>query len=189
MKLGENILKLRKQKGLSQEELGEQINVTRQTISNWELNETAPNPEQLKLLSKVLNVSVDELIDNDIKGVIEQKVSNTEKLAGLIIKILKVIGVLFVVFLIIDIIAFITFAMFRKNQVVNHTESIEMSCYQNNKEYLIEIGSDGYFNCSNCSKELQKELKNKYIDFGDLSETENNINNYFKNKNGTCEID
>jgi len=35
MKLGENILKLRKQHGLSQEQLGERVNVTRQTISNW----------------------------------------------------------------------------------------------------------------------------------------------------------
>ena len=49
--LGENILKLRKSKGLSQEQLGEKVQVTRQTISNWELGETSPNPEQLKLLS------------------------------------------------------------------------------------------------------------------------------------------
>lgn len=66
MKLGDNILKLRKQQGLSQEELGELVNVTRQTISNWELNETSPNPEQLKLLSKALNISIDDLINNEI---------------------------------------------------------------------------------------------------------------------------
>ena len=67
MKLGENIFKLRKRSGLSQEQLGERINVTRQTISNWELGETSPNPEQLKLISKELNVSIDELLDNDIQ--------------------------------------------------------------------------------------------------------------------------
>ena len=55
MKLGDNISKLRKKKGLSQEELGERIGVTRQTISNWELGETGPNPDQLKLLSKELS--------------------------------------------------------------------------------------------------------------------------------------
>ncbi len=65
--LGERILKLRKQNGLSQEQLGEKVNVTRQTISNWELNETAPNPEQLKLLSKSLNISIDDLIGNNIE--------------------------------------------------------------------------------------------------------------------------
>ena len=64
MKLGENIFKLRKEYNLSQEQLAEKINVTRQTISNWELGETAPNPEQLKLLSKTLKVSIDELLNN-----------------------------------------------------------------------------------------------------------------------------
>ena len=67
MQLGNNIQTLRKKKGLSQEKLAEKINVTRQTISNWELGETAPNPEQLILLSKELNISIDELVGNDAK--------------------------------------------------------------------------------------------------------------------------
>ena len=44
MKLGDNILKLRKDCKLSQEQLAEKVDVTRQTISNWELCETSPNP-------------------------------------------------------------------------------------------------------------------------------------------------
>ena len=108
MKLGENILKLRKQQGLSQEQLSEKINVTRQTISNWELGETSPNPEQLKLLSKVLKVSIDTLLDNEIKEELMKKVSNTEQLASLIIKILKVLGIIFIVYIIIIIIGLIT---------------------------------------------------------------------------------
>jgi transcriptional regulator with XRE-family HTH domain len=71
MKLGENIYRLRKAKGLSQERLAEEINVTRQTISNWELGETAPNPEQLILLSKEFAVSIDELVGNEF--VLSQK--------------------------------------------------------------------------------------------------------------------
>lgn len=94
MKLGANIF--RKEKKFSQEQLAERVGVTRQTISNWELGETSPNPEQLKLLSKNLNISIDELLDNDINTILAEKVSNTEKLAGLIIKILKIIGVLFI---------------------------------------------------------------------------------------------
>ena len=58
MQLGENILKLRKDLKLSQEQLAEKVDVTRQTISNWELGETSPNPEQLKLLSKTLIVTL-----------------------------------------------------------------------------------------------------------------------------------
>ena len=64
MQLGNNIYILRKEKGLSQEKLAEKINVTRQTISNWELGETSPNPEQLILLSKALKRSIDELVGN-----------------------------------------------------------------------------------------------------------------------------
>lgn len=90
MKLGNNIFKSRKDCKLSQEQLAEKVDVTRQTISNWELGETSPNPEQLKLLSKALNVNIDELLNNDIKQVLVEKVNNTEKNAEIIIKILKV---------------------------------------------------------------------------------------------------
>ena len=187
MKLGEKILELRKKNRLSQEQLGEKINVTRQTISNWELGETSPNPEQLKLISKELNVSIDELLDNDIQSVLVEKVSNTEKLAGLIIKILKIIGIAFLIFLIIDIIVFILFVGIRKSSITSVGQSVEIMCTLNEQDYIIEVGSDGYFNCSNCSKELQKELKDNYIDFGDIEKTSNNVIDYFKNNNGLCE--
>lgn len=107
MALGQNILKLRKKTGLSQEELAEKVGVTRQTISNWELEETAPNPNQLKLLSKTLNVSVDDLIDNDLQNVVLSKLKITEKQTKTIKKILKVFLIGFITLLIIDIIAFI----------------------------------------------------------------------------------
>ncbi len=109
MSLGEKILELRKKCGYSQEQLGELIDVTRQTISNWELNETSPNPEQLKLLSKVLKVSIDDLLNNDIQNIVVEKVSNTEKLAGMTIKAVKFLGILFLILLVIDIISFFIF--------------------------------------------------------------------------------
>ena len=109
--LGENILKLRKKNGLSQEQLGEKINVTRQTISNWELGETAPNPEQLKLLSQSLNISIDELLDNDINSSMKEKIINIEKTANIGIKVMKFIGIAFAIMLIIDIISFILFML------------------------------------------------------------------------------
>ncbi len=103
--LGENILRLRKEANLSQEALGDIIGVTRQTISNWELEETAPNPEQLKLLSKAFNVSADDLLNNDIQNIIVKKVSDTEIVVNAIMKVLKVIGIAFVAFVIIIAIA------------------------------------------------------------------------------------
>ncbi len=113
MTLGENIYTLRKKTGLSQEQLGEQVKVTRQTISNWELNETSPNTEQLKLLSKAFNISIDELLDNDIKTILVEKISNTEKLAGMVIKILKIAGIVFAGIFTIDLLALILFVLFR----------------------------------------------------------------------------
>ena len=84
MSLGENILKQRKKLGLSQEQLGFEIDVSRQTISNWECEETAPNPKQLVALSKLFNMSVDALLDNETgeKEILMNKVSNTERLAS-----------------------------------------------------------------------------------------------------------
>lgn len=189
MLLGEKILELRKKKSLSQEQLGQRLNVTRQTISNWELGETSPNPEQLKLISKELNISIDELLDNDIKPVLVEKVSNTEKLAGLVLRVLKYLGIIFIVITAIDIISLIVFSNVKSNDRVDTNEVIEstLECSINNNDYLITIKNDGYFNCSNCSKKLKKELKDNYIEFNDINKSTNNIIDYFKNNNGTCE--
>ena len=107
MMLGKKILDLRKKNGLSQEQLGEKVNVTRQTISNWELGTTSPNPEQLKLLSKAFNISIDQLLDNDLQKVELSKIKISEKQTKTMKKILKWILITFITILIIDIIAFI----------------------------------------------------------------------------------
>ena len=79
MELGKNINTLRKEKGFSQENLAEKVNVTRQTISNWELGETSPNPEQLILLSGALDKSIDELVGNDIKHILTEECGSNKK--------------------------------------------------------------------------------------------------------------
>ncbi len=53
---------LRKQKGLSQDELGGKLNVSRQTISKWELGETTPELEKLIALGDFFEISLDELV-------------------------------------------------------------------------------------------------------------------------------
>ena len=62
--LGEKIYDYRKKNAMSQEALAEKLGVARQTVSNWETGETSPKPEQLKQLSQLFNVSIDELLDN-----------------------------------------------------------------------------------------------------------------------------
>ena len=61
------LLKLRTEKGLSQEELAEKVMVTRQAVSRWETGETTPNTETLKLLSKLYDVSINTLLGSPNK--------------------------------------------------------------------------------------------------------------------------
>ena len=62
METKEIILKLRTDKGLSQEALAEKICVTRQAVSRWETGETIPSTETLKQLSKLFDVSINTLL-------------------------------------------------------------------------------------------------------------------------------
>ena len=58
----EILLDLRAKHGLSQEQLAEQVHVTRQAVSRWETGETVPNTETLKLLSRLFDVSINTLL-------------------------------------------------------------------------------------------------------------------------------
>ena len=62
MTFGEKLFKLRKERGLSQEALAEQVNTTRQAISKWENNQGFPETEKLMLLSNIFEVSIDSLL-------------------------------------------------------------------------------------------------------------------------------
>lgn len=65
MKFNENLIELRKKQGISQEELGDKLNVTRQTVSKWELGLTKPDIDKLAEMSKIFGVTVDELINEN----------------------------------------------------------------------------------------------------------------------------
>ena len=67
MNIGEKIVKLRKEKNISQEKLSEMLGVTRQTLSNWESDITSPNLNQTRKMSEIFGVSLDELTSNKRK--------------------------------------------------------------------------------------------------------------------------
>ena len=62
MKFNEKLVMLRKQNNLSQEQLAEQLNVARQTVSKWELGETTPEMDKLIKMSEIFKISLDELM-------------------------------------------------------------------------------------------------------------------------------
>lgn len=63
--LSEKLYKLRKNKGLSQEQLAEQLNVSRQAISKWEQGTAVPESEKLIAISNHFGVTVDYLLKED----------------------------------------------------------------------------------------------------------------------------
>lgn len=67
MELYTQIKKYRTSMNISQEELAENVYVTRQTISNWENNKSYPDIHSLLLLSTLFNISLDQLIKGDIE--------------------------------------------------------------------------------------------------------------------------
>ena len=64
MELPEKILQFRKALGLSQEQLAEQVGVSRQSISKWETGQSAPELDKLVGLSRIFGISTDELLGN-----------------------------------------------------------------------------------------------------------------------------
>ena len=72
MEIGNQIKQHRATLNLSQEELAEQIYVTRQTLSNWENSKTYPDVNSLLRLSDVFGVTLDELVKGDIPKMKEQ---------------------------------------------------------------------------------------------------------------------
>lgn len=66
MQIGQNIKAQREKLSISQENLAEQIYVSRQTISNWENNKSYPDLHSLLLLSKTFGITIDTLIKGDI---------------------------------------------------------------------------------------------------------------------------
>ena len=76
MNFNEKLIELRKSKGLSQDELGQHLVVSRQTISKWESAQSYPDFQRLVLLSDYFGMSIDALVkDIDVQDVREKNQS------------------------------------------------------------------------------------------------------------------
>lgn len=179
MELGKQIYELRKKSNLSQEQLAEKVGVSRQTISKWELGETAPDIKQAQMLSQIFNVSLDELTGNDTKEVIYEKVSNTERLAGIVINILKVLGILILGSIVATIISIVVLTGVRQSVTVEHENEIAVITESvGEQKYIIEFGEDGSFDSTGLSEEMKNDIID-LIDFDDLDASAERIEKYF----------
>lgn len=73
MNFSDNLKRLRKENNLSQEELAEKLNVSRQSVSKWESNSAYPEMDKIIQISNMFNVGIDELLNKDIREVQEDK--------------------------------------------------------------------------------------------------------------------
>ena len=80
MNLGKTLQIVRKKSGLTQESVAEKLNISRQTISKWEQNETIPNLYESKKLADLYHITIDELFTwNYEQKEIEQIIENTSE--------------------------------------------------------------------------------------------------------------
>lgn len=79
MNFNEKLIELRKSKGLSQDELGSALGVSRQTISKWELAQSYPDFQRLVLLSDYFGLSLDALVkDIDVQDIRDKNLNDKQ---------------------------------------------------------------------------------------------------------------
>lgn len=213
MELGNKIFNLRKEAGFSQEQLAEKLNVTRQTISNWECGQTTPDIIQAKNIAQLFQVTLDELVGNDVKNIIIERISNTEKMTNGILKKLKGLAILIICCLIIFIIITIGLCVYNykinkenyekensKNTsfVIPETETKIFFCYLNNNAYEYRVSYEENYKVwtwfkSSLVTEKPEDYENETLPFDELDQYKDareliqKIKSFYKERGGTWE--
>lgn len=159
MKFNEKLIMLRKKAELSQEELGYKLNVTRQTVSKWELGQTTPEMDKLIEISKLFNVTVDDLINESSSNT---TIKQDKKSNGFNKKYIKyiIIGIIILLLIAIPIIVKIYDAKTKLNDakneltenvsdVLDESKSMSKDIFGSTQNFIGQV-NDG-FNKSNVS--------------------------------------
>lgn len=113
MKFEEKLIQLRKARGLSQEALAEQLGVSRQAVSRWELGETTPDLANLKQLSELYGVSADYLIHDEYES--DEDLPKVKEKSNMVyvqkVRILKYYGRMIIISAILTFVMLIIFSL------------------------------------------------------------------------------
>lgn len=121
MEFHNKLYNLRKQKGLSQEELANRLNVSRQTVSKWEVGDSTPDMEKLIAISDLFEISLDELVMDKVSDQMGETLSKSETVSQLkenvftdgnkkmLKKGVKIAAIMFGVIVLIDVISMIVY--------------------------------------------------------------------------------
>lgn len=174
MKLGPKLKEERLKMKLTQENIAEILNVSRQTISSWETGRSYPDLESLVALSDLYNISLDNLLREDTSMV--KKISNDTKIASSLIKRGKYIALILI--LIIISVGSIIYINSNKHLHVNVSAS-------ESNTYNIQVkGSKKYYNIGKSNL----DMNNRYTKTIELNNFNNTVSIYNKSKNKIFDI-
>lgn len=136
MNIGKNLVTLRKAKTLTQEDLAEELKVSRQAISKWELGTSRPDIDNVIKLSKLFSISIDELVNNEVvkTEAISIDVKPNDKKYEILVWVRRLIAVVIVLFIINIIHKFVV--LFKITNVENQYKEL------NNYHYVITTYKD-----------------------------------------------
>lgn len=132
----ENLRKLRKQNGLSQDELAERLHVVRQTVSKWEKGLSVPDAHLLILIAQIFDISVSELLGDTMetqedKNVIAQKLeqlnallAEKNKRSRRIWRVVKIILITIAVMIVLLIVMTYLLALNPEPTFIEYTEKV-----------------------------------------------------------------
>ncbi len=125
MSLADKLVYLRKQKGLTQMELAETLNVSRQAISRWEVGVAIPSTDNLRILGDLYEVPVDYLLNDEVENItkkneeIQEPTSNEQKKNGVFLsRRIVYIGVIVILVLLAIIISDVIVSDQNKEQII-----------------------------------------------------------------------
>ena len=107
-KIGKFIAKIRKEKKLTQEELAEKLNVNSRTVSRWETGSSIPDISMFTELSKVLEVSINDLMSGEIVKEEEYQDKFEENVVNVVVKnkknkYSKIFGIIYIISIVLII--------------------------------------------------------------------------------------
>ncbi|HIY57921.1 MAG TPA: helix-turn-helix domain-containing protein [Candidatus Tetragenococcus pullicola] len=143
--IGERIKKFRNEKKITQQELSEQLHVSRSAISNWEIGRNYPDLDSVILLSDILEISLDKLLREDeimVKEVSEEQRKNVKRK-----RLLQIIIPLFILSLLVT--AFLLYQDVSKVHNFFSPSTVEMVTVEEdngNQSQILEFDSQPYLN-------------------------------------------
>lgn len=130
-------MSLRKKEKLTQEQLADTLGVTRQTISNWELDITKPDIEQIIKISNIFKISTDELLGQNTNNIILSKIENTENIMNKKYKKMKIFLLIIYLILLLSAISIIIYCLTKKDFTKQY--QTEFYCYNEQETYNISL--------------------------------------------------